>query len=193
MQDGNMAYWFRNELKKYGSPELNGHSRENELRFDSNFIGSAIAPTPLLILEGLDDNWANPFGTQLAWNAVSEVYSFLGKEDACAIHFREGGHAFNYEDWTVMIDFCRHHLLGTEKTGNYKTRSEVDIPVGHSWTLPGREHVPEVTYPDISRAQLVEYMNKPENRWSFDKAGFGHSMRSLIRMYMDQWNSSSDS
>ena len=181
MKEGNLDHWFKDGLKDYGSPELNGHSRENELRFDANFIGSAIAPTPLLILEGLDDNWSNPYGTQLTWNAVAEVYAYLGMEDRCGLHFREGGHEFNLEDWTIMIDFCSHILLGTEKTTTYKTYRDVDIRVGHDWKRPGNEDKPDVTYADISKAQLLDYLEMEEDRWCFDEAGFGRSMREMIR------------
>ncbi|MBR3643497.1 MAG: hypothetical protein IKN57_08325, partial [Parasporobacterium sp.] len=99
MVKGMFPHWFVDSLKDFGADEPSIHFKEDELPFDANFIGACIAPRPLILLEGLDDTWANPYGTLASWSASAEVYHFLGVDKNCAIHFREGGHAFNLSDW----------------------------------------------------------------------------------------------
>ncbi len=145
----NLGHWLRPELADYGKPEPNGHAREMELPFDANFIGAAIAPRPLMILEGLDDTWSNPYGTYVTWANVHEVYEFLEKPQACAIHFREGGHEYNLEDWSVLIDFCKVNLLGMDKKTNYST-------------------LPPARTPEEDRARFFAQAQKKIDRWLFD-------------------------
>ena len=39
--------------------------RENEIPFDANILGACVAPRRLILVEGLDDDRINPFGTQV--------------------------------------------------------------------------------------------------------------------------------
>lgn len=167
LRKGKNDHWFLETLRDYGAERVNGLNRENELPFDANFIGAAIAPKPLLILEGLEDSWANPFGTQLIWNAVSEVYDFLEVNDRLGIHFREGGHEFNLDDWKVMIDFIKVNLFGEKKTTRYKTRGTAETPCGHSWRNPVMDNVPAVSYGDYKSALMANYADYPGDMWIF--------------------------
>lgn len=47
-----------------------------------------------------------PYGTQITWRAAQEVFDFLGATDKNAIHFRDGGHAYNAINWKAVLDFC---------------------------------------------------------------------------------------
>ncbi len=183
MITGYFPHWFVDSLIPYGAKEASAHNRENELRFDANFMGAAIAPRALLLVEGLDDTWANPYGTQASWNASAEVFHFLGADEKCAIHFREGGHAYNMEDWTVMLDFARVQLLGTPKETNYKTRSADELPLSRSWKAPGPEEAPapedNFFAPTPERVAAMKAMIN--NRWLFSEEGLDNGIIQMIK------------
>ena len=132
----NFYYWLLDSVAEYGTADGLTRYRENELPFDANILGACIAPRGLILMEGLDDNWINPYGTQTAWLATAEVYRFLGISDKCGIHYREGGHEYNREDWSIMLDFCQTVLKGQPKRTNYKIMQEDTIKSGYSWTIP---------------------------------------------------------
>ena len=129
-------YWLLDGMAEYGTADgLTGY-RENELSFDADILGACIAPRGLFLAEGLDDQWSNVFGTQISWLAAAEVYRWMGASDKCAIHYRVGGHEYNLEDWTAMLDFCRNVLEGTKKQTNYKIMKEGEVKCGYSWEIP---------------------------------------------------------
>lgn len=136
LRKDNFYYWLLDRMAEYGTPDGMTRYRENELPFDANILGACTAPRGLFLAEGLDDTWINMFGTQTSWLAAAEVYRFLGVPSKCAIHYREGGHEYNLEDWTVMLDFCQNILNGTVKRTNYKTMKEDEIKCGYSWKIP---------------------------------------------------------
>ena len=180
-------HWFMDSLADFGADVMSEHNRENELRFDANFIGSAIAPRALLILEGLDDTWANPYGTMTSWNAVAEVYRFLGIEDKCAIHFREGGHAFNLEDWEIMLDFCEAQLQGTKPAAVWHTRSYGEPRMHRNWSAPGMPEEPPVDNffsPDPERIQAMK--DTLNSRWAFAEAGLETGMDRFLKWMIQQ-------
>ena len=100
------------------------------------FLGACVAPRRLILVEGLDDDWINPFGTQVSWLAASEVFEFLGVKEHSAIHYREGGHAYTKQDWSVVLDFTKVQLCGKEKTTGYKSMRENENKAGYSWRCP---------------------------------------------------------
>ncbi len=158
MITGMFPHWFVDTLVPYGAKEASRHNRENELRFDADFIGAAIAPRPLILVEGLDDTWANPYGTLASWSAAAEVYHFLGADEKCAIHEREGGHALNLEDWTTFLDFCKVQLSGAKPTVTWHTRTDADPAIARSWSAENR------TGEEVKKQDGDE---KPANTWSF--------------------------
>ena len=139
----NFSYWLMDGMQKYGTEDGIEPFRENEIPFDANILGACIAPRGLIMVEGLDDIWINAFGTQTAWLATSEVYQFLDVPEKCAIHYREGGHAYNLEDWDVVLDFCKVILEKTPKKTNYKTMGHDEIKCGYSWRNPRQEQKDE--------------------------------------------------
>lgn len=164
MREDGIAYWFVDDFGKYGNKETAcAHWEENRLDFDAHFIGAVIAPRPLIVLEGLDDQWSNPFGTQISWYAVAEVYRFLGAEENCAMHFREGGHMFCSEDWRVLRDFVGNRVENKEKETIYKTAAlGYDVSYGFGWRCPGRQDHP--TLEDFFHGSVS---GKQGRIWSF--------------------------
>lgn len=155
LRPDNFSYWLVDGMREYGAEDGTPY-RENEIPFDANILGACVAPRGLVLMEGLDDIWINAFGTQTAWLAAGEVYRFLGATEKCAIHYREGGHEYNLEDWSILLDFCRVILNGEKKRTNYKTIGKNDIKCGYSWKMPGLET------PDEELKK--EYKQR---RWSF--------------------------
>ncbi|MDR2931896.1 MAG: hypothetical protein LBV27_02195 [Oscillospiraceae bacterium] len=125
-------YWLSNHCQ--------GFEGENiaKIPLDLHFIRALIAPRPLITVDGLDDTWGNPYGVQVSWVASQPVFEFLGAGDKNAIHFREGGHAYNEADWRVVFDFCDAMLSGGAARG-YKTYSADIDPAPElfcSWGMP---------------------------------------------------------
>jgi len=138
LNPGRFSYWLLDGMREYGTEDGMTAYRENEIPFDANILASCIAPRGLVLVEGLDDEWANTFGTQAAWLAAAEVYEFLGVPEKCAVHYREGGHEYNPEDWNVVLDFCSVILNGEEKKTNYKIKGKDEGKCGYSWVKPGQ-------------------------------------------------------
>ena len=129
-------YWLMENVADYGTPDGKTRFRENEIPFDANILGACVAPRRLILVEGLDDDWINPFGTQVSWLAASEVFEFLGVKEHSAIHYREAGHAYTKQDWSVVLDFTKVQLCGKEKTTGYKSMRENENKAGYSWRCP---------------------------------------------------------
>lgn len=129
-------YWLMENVADYGTPDGKTRFRENEIPFDANILGACVAPRRLILVEGLDDDWINPFGTQVSWLAASEVFEFLGVKEHSTIHYREGGHAYTKQDWSVVLDFTKVQLCGKEKTTGYKSMRENENKAGYSWRCP---------------------------------------------------------
>lgn len=85
---------------------------ESCLPFDLHTAKALIAPRALLTTDALADTWANPYGTQVTWRAAQEVFDFLGVPDRNAMHFRDGGHAFDAQDWLALLDFSDTVFFG---------------------------------------------------------------------------------
>ena len=61
--------------------------REDWLPFDAHTLKSLIAPRLLFTAHALQDDWANPYGTQYSYEAANEVYDYLGATGRQGIHF----------------------------------------------------------------------------------------------------------
>ena len=129
-------YWLMENVADYGTPDGKNRFRENEIPFDANILGACVAPRRLILVEGLDDDWINPFGTQVSWLAASEVFEFLGVKEHSAIHYRDCGHAYTKQDLSVVLDFTKVQLCGKEKMTGYKSMRENENKAGYSWRCP---------------------------------------------------------
>lgn len=79
---------------------------EDKLPFDAHFAKVLIAPRALFNAHARQDFWANPYGTYLTYLAAQPVFDWLGVSERQAIHWRDGGHNQNEEDWVALLDYC---------------------------------------------------------------------------------------
>ncbi len=133
-------YWYRDELAAFGSAE-GVLGEENRLPFDLHTLRALVAPRAILCVEGLDDTFANGFGTQITWRAAQEVYEFLGQRGRNGLAFFEGGHAFDAPRWRIVLDFCNVTLKGEPQRLTYRRfadkRELAEIPAVHfGWRAP---------------------------------------------------------
>ena len=133
-------HWFSDKINPFGTqtPPYNVKN-ESYLPFDLHIAKALVAPRPLVTMEGLDDQWANTYGTQITWRGAEEVYRFLGAEGKNVIHYREGGHQFGPIDWTVLLDFSDAMLRGDSKPFTYPVNNLPfpGAPLHFQWTAPG--------------------------------------------------------
>ncbi len=122
-------YWYGPKLPDY-------LGRETELPFDQHYLKSAIAPRALLTTEALGDLWANPSGTWQTHLATREVYRFLGVGPNLAIHYREGEHEHNDEDWRCFLDFMEWQLCGQTRPSGLDQNPFPEQPSAFGWTAP---------------------------------------------------------
>ncbi|MEZ5936984.1 MAG: hypothetical protein R3C52_02040 [Hyphomonadaceae bacterium] len=69
---GGFPYWFAPRFASFAA-------RPDTLPVDAHFLLAMIAPRPLLLINGSEDHWADPFGAFLAARAASPVYDLLGR------------------------------------------------------------------------------------------------------------------
>lgn len=68
--------------------------------------------------------------------ACASEYLISCVKEHIAIHYREGGHAYTKQDWSVVLDFTKVQLCGKEKTTGYKSMRENENKAGYSWRCP---------------------------------------------------------
>lgn len=100
-------HWWRAGFERYGEA-----GREHALPFDLHAFKALVAPRALFTVEGLDDAWANPYGTYLTWQAAQPVFDLMGAGGNNCVIYREGGHAFGDVDWKMLLDFCDWRFFG---------------------------------------------------------------------------------
>lgn len=93
--------WFHADFGQFAD-------REDALPFDQHFLRALVAPRVVLSTDAFGDQWANPEGTQRAWQAAQPVFDFLGAPDNNLIHVREGGHDQLTPDFAVLLDVADH-------------------------------------------------------------------------------------
>lgn len=97
-------HWFLPRFREFA-----GH--EERMPFDAHTAKAAVAPRALFNAHARHDFWANPYGTYLTHEAARRVYRWLGVEDRIALHWRDGGHNQDEEDWRALLDFCDYHFF----------------------------------------------------------------------------------
>jgi hypothetical protein len=93
---------------------------ETDLPFDQHFLMGAIAPRPLLRVEGIGDTWANPEGTACSFLATEPIYKFLGAVENNAIAYRKGGHTHSKKDRRALVKLAERHFFGQECQESFK-------------------------------------------------------------------------
>ena len=110
--------------------------KEEHMPFDSHFSRVLVAPRAFLNCHARQDYHANPYGTELTHRATQIVYEWMDAEDKIALHWRDGRHAQNIEDWSALFDFSDLQFFGkqTDRAFNQWTYPDADLPF--SWKAP---------------------------------------------------------
>jgi hypothetical protein len=122
-------YWFQPDFPKF-------IDKTDRLPIDQHSVKAAIAPRALLTNEALGDRWANPEGSQITFSAAKEVYDWLGVGDQIAIHFREGKHEQNQDDWNTLMDFADQLFFKKAGKTKFNNLAFPNAPRPWSWTAP---------------------------------------------------------
>ena len=99
-------HWYHERILQFAG-------KIDRLPFDQHFLKALVAPRALLCTESLDDDFANPLGTQATSVAVQDIYRFF-KASATrnGLHYRRGKHDSNTDDWQALLDFAEWHFFG---------------------------------------------------------------------------------
>jgi hypothetical protein len=109
------------------SENFHGYYRKwNDLPVDAHMLVALMAPRPLLLNTGSEDQWSDPHGEFLAAQAAAPAWALFGKKgpaagepqppldrpllDDLAFHEHTGRHAILPTDWKVFLDFADRHL-----------------------------------------------------------------------------------
>jgi dienelactone hydrolase len=140
----NFPFWFGPRFMEFmDSKEEGGKtvrtSRIERLPFDQHALKAACAPRAFLETEAMGDQWANPEGSRQTYAAAKEVYKFLGVPDRIAIVYREGGHAHNADDWTVLLDYADKVFFDKKSGRNFDENRFPETPKTFTWTAPAAQ------------------------------------------------------
>jgi hypothetical protein len=125
----NFPFWFHPRFR-----EFIGHV--DQMPFDQHFVKALVAPRALLSTDALGDLWANPLGTQVTYAATKPVYDFLGASGKIGIHYRQGKHEQNAEDWAALLDFADQQFFNKPVETKFDQLPFPDAPKAFSWSAP---------------------------------------------------------
>ena len=97
-------HWWTPELYKFSNTE-------NKMPFDAHFQKALVAPRGLINVHSREDYWANPYGTYLTYLSAEVVYNWLGADGKQGVHWRNGPHNQNQEDWHAIFEFCDNYFF----------------------------------------------------------------------------------
>lgn len=109
---------------------------EARLPFDAHTAKALIAPRGYFNAHAFQDYWANPYGTELTHRAAQPVFDWLGAGDHTGMHWREGGHAQNLEDWRALLDFADRLFYGKAVDSRFDVLGYPDAPFELAWSAP---------------------------------------------------------
>ena len=98
-------WWYHERIRWFAE-------KEDRLPFDQHFLKALVAPRALLCTESVDDEFANPEGTQASSVAGLRVHRFLNATEKTALRYRRGKHASNDEDWRALLEFAEWQFFG---------------------------------------------------------------------------------
>ena len=100
-------HWYADRIQMF-------LGKADRIPFDQHFLKALVAPRALLCLESVDDDYANPVGTQLTTIAAQPAFDLYGSPaaDNNAISYRNGRHSFNNEDWARLLTFAEWKFRG---------------------------------------------------------------------------------
>jgi hypothetical protein len=105
-------HWWTPELYSFAG-------KENKMPFDAHFQKALIAPRGLINVHSREDYWANPYGTYLTFLAGEVVYNWMDANGNQGIHWRNGPHNQNYEDWLAIFEFCDYYFFDKKTNVNF--------------------------------------------------------------------------
>jgi len=123
------SHWWVNRFFEFGG-------KEDRLPFDAHTAKSLISPRALINTHARQDYWANPYGTELTYLAADEVFEWLGAKGKQGIHWRNGGHAQNEEDWLALLDFADWQFFKKKTRRRFATLVYPDAKVPIKWNAP---------------------------------------------------------
>ena len=148
-------WWYHERMKFFGD-------NESALPFDQHFLKALIAPRALLCTESIDDEFANPHGSQVTSAAAMKAFRLYGAEKRNGIVFRRGKHDFNTEDWKNVLEFAEWQLFDrAPKDAARFQGAPFAIP---STLLPAGEHPGEIAEPEHDSVNLRE-PKRPASRF----------------------------
>jgi len=122
-------HWVAGNFFKYMGP-LNGNTymprKVQNLTVDAHSLLALCAPRPVFLNGGVQDSWADFYGTYLAAKGASAVYNLLGKkgiimpddmpkedvaylEGDLAYRYHNGGHS-DAPDWPAFFEFASKYI-----------------------------------------------------------------------------------
>jgi hypothetical protein len=111
-------------------------NKADRLPFDSHFSRVLVAPRALVNCHARQDYWANPYGTELTHRATAIVYDWMGVGDRIGLHWREGDHAQNQEDWEALLDFSDNYFFGKPNNNKFDEWTYPDARLPFGWKAP---------------------------------------------------------
>ena len=108
-QKARFHYWFHPRFSEFSH-------KETRLPFDQHFLKALIAPRVLVCMEGQEDLWGNPLGSQQSTRAAQPVFDFLGAPKNNAFYCRPGGHDMTDDDWDALLAYCNYYFFSKSLT-----------------------------------------------------------------------------
>jgi len=110
--------------------------KEEFMPFDSHFSRVLVAPRAFINCHAREDYHTNPLGTELTHLATQTVYEWMSAEENIAIHWRDGGHAQNKEDWITLLDFADLQFFGKPSKTVFNNWAYPDAELPFDWRAP---------------------------------------------------------
>lgn len=120
--------WFSPQLHPF-----RGH--REKLPFDQHWFLAACAPRAFLALEGDADVISLPEAVRQSMLGAKPAYDLFGAGDRLGVNYAPHGHTFNTDDWSALLDFADHHLLGrpvARAFDRFPTEAELDAALQRS-------------------------------------------------------------
>jgi dienelactone hydrolase len=135
--------WFHPRLRFFSG-------REDRLPVDGNLLLAMVAPRPVLMVSGYNDEVANDWGDEQSQASARKAYQLLGAPDNLGILRVPGFHGAN--DMEAAVDFLDMHFgRSTQKWANrYIFRWNFD-----DWKAATGEKVDVASLPDRRNADLL--------------------------------------
>jgi endo-1,4-beta-xylanase len=99
-------YWFNKRFATFTEENF------NRLPFDQDALIALVAPRAYLCTYAIEDAWANPRGSEIAFLSAKKVFTYLEADGNIAFHYREGGHEQTFDDWSALFDFADKVFYG---------------------------------------------------------------------------------